>query len=229
MGTVGSMSVRLAALLLLLAASTSVPVTTSEETATGNAAVLWESPQITARGASPDQLARLELALARFAAAGLDLPALEVEFVDHPDRCGEYLGRFDSSQRPWTIVMCFPAGFLYEHELAHAWERAHLTDEVRQAFMDLLGFTNWADPEAGWDERGMEGAAFVIQQGLGGLPLPPHPREETVGRLSAFELLTGRPSPLLVEWLTQREVPCDDRPTPRSLALPDARGEKCSP
>src|SRR5690606_23146332 len=112
-----------------------------------------------------------------------------IDFVDQPDSCGGHLGWFDASKNPWAITMCRPAEFLYEHELAHAWERLNVTDDVREGFMALLGFTNWADPRAPRDDRGVEGVAFVIQQGLGGLPLPARPRAEVVQRLTAFEFL----------------------------------------
>ena len=45
------------------------------------------------------------------------------------------MGLFESALQPWRITICSEASFLYEHELAHAWEHANLTDAKRMAFM----------------------------------------------------------------------------------------------
>jgi hypothetical protein len=97
-------------------------------------------------------------------------------------------------------------GFVYEHELAHAWERANLTDEIRREFVDFHRYSTWADPTVPWNERGIEGVALVIQQGLAGLPLPQSLSTEHRSRLAGFALLTGRPAPSFLEWCaTQTE------------------------
>ncbi len=72
-----------------------------------------------------------------------------------------------------------------------------MTDDARARFMELRGYTVWSDHEVPWNQRGVEDAAFVIQQGLGGLPLPPVLSDELVSRLDAFQLLTGFPDPRL--------------------------------
>jgi hypothetical protein len=114
--------------------------------------------------------------------------------------------------------------FVYEHELAHAWEAGSMTNELRSAFMDLRGYTDWSGSDMPGNERGIEGVAFVIQQGLAGLPLPPALGTEAISRLEAFELLTGQPAPRLVEWVEATEIPRDERPTALSRALPDWHG-----
>ena len=185
------------------------------------------TPSVTVRNASPTQLGRLAVALNRFTAVGLELPDLEIEFfIDQVD-CRGHLGRFDPGTTPWRISICSAADFVYEHELAHAWERATMTDELQHAFMRLRGHTIWSDPEVPWNQRGMEGVAFVIQQGLGGLPLPRVLGSEALSRLAAFELLTGRPDPRLVEWIGAKEIACDNRPTALTRVLPDAAGNSC--
>lgn len=72
--------------------------------------------------------------------------------------------------------------------------------------MDLRGYEVWSDATFNWNERGTEGAAFIIQQGLSGLPLPPALSDETLSRLAAFELLTGVPDPRLAQWQAEHQA-----------------------
>ncbi len=163
--------------------------------------VVPSTPRLTILGANPEQHERLELAITRFERAGLTLPPLVVSFHDDLGACGGHHGLFQPAFDPWLISIC-DSGMdaVYEHELAHAWEREYLTDDVRRAFMDARGSTTWADHSVPWNQRGVEGVAFVIQQGLSGSPLPAMLSAEHLSRLEAFELLTGRIAPRLVEW-----------------------------
>jgi hypothetical protein len=185
------------------------------------------TPAVTVQNASAAQLGRLVLALDRFRAASLKLPDIDIQFSIDESGCMGHMGRFDPGPTPWRISICSHLDFVYEHELAHAWERATMTDETRQAFMTLRGLTIWSDSVVPWNERGVEGVAFIIQQGLAGLPLPPVLGAEGLSRMEAFELLTGRPAPRLVEWIRTRDVACVDRPTTLSRALPDKTGSSC--
>lgn len=160
------------------------------------------TPSVTVRIGSLAQRRRLEEALARFQSAKLLLPDLEVEFSDDEASCGGHHGLFQPGHAPWRIKICSPLDFVYEHELAHAWERANLTDDVRHEFMESRGYSTWTDLTVPWNERGIEGVAVVIQQGLAGLPLPPNLSTEQRSRLAAFSLLTGRRAPRLLEWCT---------------------------
>ena len=197
-----------------------------QPTALGQEAVLVSEATVTV-GATDFQVARLELAVDRFEALGLLLPPVEVRF-DSNDGCGGGKGRFSTETSPWAIQICSPeAGFVYEHELAHAWERANLSDEIRQSFMEQNGYTVWRSHDVPWNERAVEGIALVIQQGISGLPLPPALGSDAVDRLRSFESLTGQPDPRLAEWLGLREVRCPDRPTRLSAAMPDAAGLTC--
>lgn len=184
------------------------------------------SPKTTMVGGTSEQRLRMSEATQRFISAGLDLPHLTVEFGSDPDDCSGHHGVFRSRTR--TISICSTVESVYEHELAHAWERANLTDDLRAAFMKLRGYDVWSDPGVPWNERGAEGAAFVIQQGLATLPLPPALGDEFASRMLAFELLTGIPAPRLREWMAHRSVPCSDRPTPLSHQLPDADDLACN-
>lgn len=180
------------------------------------------------RDATPSQVIRLGEALQAFEEAGLELPDLEIRFFADNETCGAEHGRFYTTEDAWHIRICPTAvDSVYEHELAHAWELAHVTDAQRRAFMRMRGYTSWSDRDLPWGERGVEGAASVIERGVAGLPLPPVLGKEEVSRLKAYELLTGRIAPVLIEWLETREVSCERRPTLISRSLPDKSGLVC--
>ena len=154
-------------------------------------------------GASSAQSVRLELALDRFAAAGLALPPLAVIFHDDRTPCRGHPGLFSMNADPWEMHICSETPeSVYEHELAHAWIAHNVTDGQRQAFMDLSSYETWNDRSYPWNERGSEGAAVVIQQGVAGLPLPPvlSDRTERV-HVEGYRLLVGAPSPRFTDWL----------------------------
>jgi hypothetical protein len=167
------------------------------------------TPDITIQGGSPEQHKRLEEAVDRFKAASLLLPDLQVEIHDDPVHCNDHHGLFRSHSQPWRILICSSADFVYEHELAHAWELANLTDDIRRDLMKHGNYSTWADKTMPWNERGVEGAALVIQQGLAGLPLPPSLSLNHKNRIEAFELLTGRPAPRLLEWCATQTTQAD--------------------
>jgi hypothetical protein len=188
-----------------------------------------EFPLVTAEGVSAKQLRRLQQALDRFARAGLELPSLHVVFSSDATACKGHHGLFSTAFDPWRIAICSELEPVYEHELAHAWAQWALTELLRAAFMELRGYEVWAGPDVPWNERGVEGVAVIIQQGLAGLPLPPELGREMRGRLQAFEMITGRLDPRLVEWIGARSVPCGDRPTILSRLISDASGNMCVP
>lgn len=184
---------------------------------------------VTVRDASPSQLIRLGQAFQAFETAGLDLPDLEIRFFTDDETCGAEHGRFDPTEDIWRIHICpTEIDAVYEHELAHAWELANVTDTQRHTFMRMLGYTSWSDRDLPWGERGVEGAASVIERGVAGLPLPPVLGREEMSRMRAYELLTGRPAPVLVEWIRAKEVPCQRRPTMLSGIVEDAAGRTCT-
>ncbi|HEX6301435.1 MAG TPA: hypothetical protein VF148_13290 [Acidimicrobiia bacterium] len=188
------------------------------------------TPPFSVHGGTPEQHQRLADAAAVYAGAGLDLPPLEIRFYHTDSECRGAPGYFNTGTDPWLISICTPAlGWVYEHELAHAWERANVSHELREAFLELRGLEAWNDRSLPWNERGPEWAAVVIQQGLTGLPLPPDLSAETRSRLRGFEILTGQPAPILIAWLEAKNVPCAERPTPLSRQLTDVGGLSCRP
>lgn len=178
-------------------------------------------------GGTPDERARMEVAIERFALGGLALPQLRIDFAASSEKCKGGIGHFEPLDDVWRIAICSTVDSVYEHELAHAWERATLTDTQRVAFVAFRGLPTWSDKSYDWNQRGVEWAALVIQQGLGGLPLPPNLGLDATSRLEGYEMLTGRAAPRLAEWLARYDVPCDQRPTEFSLRLPDASGLTC--
>jgi hypothetical protein len=131
----------------------------------------------------------------KFATAGLDLPSLRVVFSTDDRACNGHLGLFESSQQPWRVTICSELAFVPVHELAHAWITSNVDEPTRQGYLQLRDKTSWSSPRLDWNERGVEDAAFVIQQNLttdhaGDLD------DEWNSRAIAFEFLTGTTSPL---------------------------------
>jgi hypothetical protein len=183
---------------------------------------------LTIEGGSVTDRARMRLAIRRFNDAGLELPSLQIAFrAPSDEECHGALGYFSTSKDIWQISICSEIESVYEHELAHAWERANLTDAQRRRYTAFRGLPTWSDKDYAWNQRGVEDAAFVIQHGLAGLPLPPALGVEAKSRLEGFEMLTGKPAPRLVEWLAHNEVSCVERPTHLSRRVPDISGRIC--
>lgn len=186
------------------------------------------NPHVVTFNASAEQLARLSTALNRYSDSGLRLPNLRAEFHENTQPCGGVGGLFRSDSTPWTILICTDdLGVVYEHELAHAWERANIAADLREEFMERGGYREWRSHDVPSHERAVEGIAISIQQGLSGLPLPPRLGTPTIDRLKTYEFLTGRPEPRLLEWMNTRQLDCDERPTPLSTVVPDSRGVVC--
>ncbi|MGH8924986.1 MAG: hypothetical protein ACRDWA_10175 [Acidimicrobiia bacterium] len=184
---------------------------------------------LTVHNATAEELGRLGEAVTAFSKAKLELPTLDIAFYSDHELCDEHYGLFRATPEPWQIRICSSdIGFVYEHELAHAWVTANVDEETRSAFMNLRGLSHWADSNVPWNQRGTEWAAVVIQQGLSGLPLPPVLSNEAKSRLESYELLTGGAAPVLVNWIKERDVPCSDRPTDLSRPIADRTGRTCA-
>ena len=166
-----------------------LPVVSAPPLAVGVSA----TPHITVVGAGEAQRATLHDALGRFREHGLDLPDLEVRFSGDQADCHGHVGGFDERRR--RVVVCSELPFVLTHELAHAWAAANLDDTDRDRYLDARGLTTWDDREAPWNERGVEDAAFVIQQNLTATN-PPLSSPTWAQRAAAYELLTGSTSPL---------------------------------
>jgi hypothetical protein len=188
-----------------------------------------QQARFTVHNATAEDLGRLGQAVMAFANGDLKLPAVDIWF--HPDQepCSERHGLFMATSESWQIRICSSdIEFVYEHELAHAWVTANVTDTKRSAFMNLRGLEHWADRDVPWNQRGTEWAAVVLQQGVSGHPLPPVLSNEARSRLQSFELLAGRVAPVLVNWIKERGVRCSDRPTDLSRMIADVTGRLCT-
>lgn len=155
-------------------------------------------PTITSPGASPAERVRVDEALGRFRDAGLRLPDLEVVFHDDDAPCKGHDGLFQSRFTPWRILVCTDADFVLTHEMAHAWEAANLDDEDRERYLAHRRLDAWSDPEEEWRDRGVEDAAFILQQNLMMRPARID-TERWSGRLAAYEQLTGSTSPITAD------------------------------
>lgn len=152
------------------------------------------SPAITVVGADPAEQTRLDEALVRFRDNGLHLPDLEVHFLDESG-CLGHLGFFQEGFRPWRILLCSDLDFVPTHELAHAWVAANLDESDQDRYIGVRDLTHWSDKNITRSERGEEDAAFMVQQNLMAAN-PQLTSRAWQDRLAAYELLTGRPSPL---------------------------------
>jgi hypothetical protein len=85
------------------------------------------------------------------------------------------------------------------HEMAHAWVDAHVSAGLEERFLRLRQLETWNDHDAGWEERGSEHAAEIIEWALagqgGGTELPSIPDNDPQQLAEAYRLLTGRPLP----------------------------------
>lgn len=134
-------------------------------------------------------------ATSAFDAAGLELPAVEIVFSEDERECYGHYGVFQPARDPWRISICSELPFVLVHELAHAWIKANVDEATTKAYIELRNKPTWNSPQHDWRERGVEDAAFIIQQNL-----MVRPRcdltDEWERRVTAFEFLVGAPSPL---------------------------------
>ena len=159
-------------------------------------------PTVVVNGASAEEQGRVDDALARFEAAGLLLPDLEVVFADDVAECGGHDGLFRDRVVPWRVLVCSDLAFVVTHELAHAWEAANLDDDDRANYTERRGLATWNSRDAEWGERGVEDMAFMLQQNLMAGGVSPS-WDRWSERTDAYAWATGRPSPVIApngEW-----------------------------
>ncbi len=128
-----------------------------------------------------------------FTAAGLTLPQLKISFTSEVRNCRGRLGLFNPTPDVWTITICSDLAFVIVHEMAHAWIHDNVDERQRLIYTKWQGKASWANSSHDWNDRGMEDAAFVIQQNLMIRPTPGS--DEWQRRINAYEFLTGCVSP----------------------------------
>ena len=153
------------------------------------------APSVDVSGGDADDHRRLDEALQRFSDELLELPDLAVIFYDDEVECAGHEGLFQKSHTPWRILICTNLECVPTHELAHAWEAANLDDDDRAHYMARRGLAGWNDQSLPWIERGIEDAAFNLQQNLT-VSNPAIDSAVWQERVQAYELLTGRSSPV---------------------------------
>jgi hypothetical protein len=149
--------------------------------------------------------------LDRFSEAGLAEPRVPVIQLDPDDPgCSGATGIYRESADGRSIVICLaeslicpapdsveeyrlPARSCILHELAHAWESDNVDDLTRDQFLAAAPVSIWLDPDAEWEDQGVEHAAEIIMWGLMDERLTLHRLESPpCSYLSTqFRLLTG--------------------------------------
>lgn len=123
--------------------------------------------------ACPELVAMLEWGIARFDAAGLDLPDIaSIRFDDDGERCDTADGWAVLSSEGYELSFCFEdppprsddaaVRHAIVHELAHTWLHANLDGAERQRFLDHTGLATWNDLDVPWSRRGVERAAEAL-------------------------------------------------------------------
>ncbi len=102
-------------------------------------------------------------------AAGLRLPGIDIVGYGGVDGCFGRRGAAINHGLHTEVRLCLdgdgPADdWTVIHELAHAWEHHSITDETREAFLEVRGLDAWRDGE--WHERGAEHAAEILVWGV---------------------------------------------------------------
>ena len=155
-------------------------------------------------GGTPAQQAMARWAVSRFEAEGLKLPALEIRFHRSTNGCEGRMGGYSNG----TADLCgvhvnwMSRGDLL-HEMAHAWVEANVSADLEARFLRLRQLETWNDHAMDWEARGTEHAAEIISWVVDGQPTGKQqasiPRNDPEQLADAYELLTGRPLPAVVE------------------------------
>ena len=135
----------------------------------------------------------LEWALDRFEEAGLELPPFVMTFHDGAGPCHGNTGWYQQRGGVAHIEICSPTNHIILHELAHAWEGASVSQDVRDDFASHWSVDNWNDHEAAWADRGTERAADTIAYVLAGVP--DEPTDQLMRFVCGYSLLTGMELP----------------------------------
>jgi hypothetical protein len=155
-------------------------------------------PEVTVTGASADETRIVAEALERFRRESLGLPDMSISFEDSREACNGAPGIFQPGSSPAKVTVCDDAReweFTVTHELAHVWIDHHVDAQGRQEYLRFRCLNTWNGADVSWRDRGMEDAAFVIQQVLWQThPVPDN--DDWRGLAAAYEFLTGRRSPL---------------------------------
>lgn len=134
----------------------------------------------------------------------LQLPAITIAFHDSEQPCHGHVGYFRPN--PHRIDICSDLPFVLIHELAHAWIHDNVNSATRIAFVQRNGLHSWNDPNHEWGQRGVEVAAFTMQQVVMRELDPRSRRNQEL--LTNYDLLTTpTPSPASLRWTNSDPSP----------------------
>ena len=148
-------------------------------------------------GGTPEQIEMARWAVGRFEVAGLQPPAVEIEFHATPSGCAGHLGFARSGQVDvcTTLVNAMARRTLL-HEMSHVWLDENVDGATQARFLALRDLPSWNASSDPWRRRGCEQGAEIVSWALGERILTPQiPDNDVEGLAEAFELLTGRPLP----------------------------------
>ncbi len=147
---------------------------------------------------SPELQDLADWALGRFNTAGLDLPSIDLYFHDSKEPCKGYSALHTRTDNHSRINICSTSRTpkvesTILHEIGHSWASHNLTDQQRQAFVELQGLNAWYDKDISWNDRGTEHAAEIIAWGLGETSRPPRwiPNNDPESLTDAYHQLTN--------------------------------------
>ena len=149
-------------------------------------------PRVEVVAASKMQLDLVDWAVDRFDDAGLEAPAVEIEFHDDPDGCSGHLGfaMGDHVDVCTTLVNAMTRRALL-HEMSHVWLDQNVTAATRARFLALRGLRSWNSSGDPWRLRGFEQAAEIMAWMLGERILTAQVPGNRPSELeAAFELIT---------------------------------------
>ena len=150
-------------------------------------------PASLSRTPAPLDSADLRRAMTRFGAAGLTLPDLRIRFSDDADDCHRHAAIFDHGPTPWTITVCSDLSFVLDPRARSRLIETNVDLAARDNYLEARDLHHWNDQGVEWSDRGVEDAAFIIQQNLMISPAAPL-SHEWQRRVLAYQLLTGRHS-----------------------------------
>lgn len=151
------------------------------------------APSTTSSLPIPAVAERLDWAMARFEAAGLDLPPVQVSFHSDLYACAGHRGLLRGFSDIALIDVCDPTRHVILHELAHAWLAYTIGSSTKAAVLEYWELETWSNSSVPWTDRGSEKAATALAFSLGNLPSDPSP--SLLRYLCSYELITGRPFP----------------------------------
>lgn len=142
--------------------------------------------------------ARIEWAMSRYEAAGLELPSAIIQVHSEKASCGGNSGLYRPAPVP-EVHLCVAdpdskvGRLIALHELGHLWAENRLDQATIDGFLTMRGLADWTNNDVPPHEWGAEHAAEVLSWGLMDEPVrivriyDASPEALT----AAFEVLTG--------------------------------------